>query len=264
MRSLSFLFVAAGCLVPAAALAQESSGPRADEPRAAAGDEPSAPKEHFKQALLHYRAGRYRAAIVELQTALLLDPKSKDLLYNLALVHEKLGELDEAIACLEQYALLEPDQAEVRRAELTVERLRGARSELVAGSSEPATIVVPAGRRYLPPAVPRPSSSARADEWVLASSAVAIVAAAIGVVFGVRALVLHPGSDPKTGPGTSIDTLREARASARASARVADVGFAVSLGAGATAAGLWLFRECPCKLQAGPASTPGLSLGAHF
>ncbi|HYO95692.1 MAG TPA: tetratricopeptide repeat protein [Polyangiaceae bacterium] len=264
MRSLLLFLVFCGWFGAAPALAQESSGPRADEPRAASADEPSAPKEHFKQALLHYRAGRYRAAIAELQAALLLDPKSKDLLYNLALVHEKLGELDEAIAHLEQYTSLEPDQAEVRRAEQTVARLRGARSELVPARTEIRSVVVPVAPRFPPPAAPRPVWSSRADEWVLASTGVAIVAAAIGVVFGVRALVLHPGSDPKTGPGTSIDALRQARASSRASARVADVGFAVSLGAGATAAGLWLLRECPCKVQLAPASTPGLAVGAHF
>src|SRR5690348_444092 len=70
----------------------ESPSHAGEDPRAANGE--AAPKQHFEEALVHYREGHYRAAVAELEAALTFDPTSKDLLYNLALVHEKLGQLD--------------------------------------------------------------------------------------------------------------------------------------------------------------------------
>ena len=78
-----------------------------DEMRVTASSE--AAQEHFELALVHYRGGKYRSAIIELEKAYGLDPTGKDLVHNLAVVYEKLGELDAAIVYLERYVALEPD-----------------------------------------------------------------------------------------------------------------------------------------------------------
>lgn len=84
--------------------------------------------ELFQSAREHYREGRYPDAAADLERALILDPTSATLRYNLGRVYELLGQLENA---REQYAryldLLPADQADEReRTAATIARLDGA------------------------------------------------------------------------------------------------------------------------------------------
>lgn len=224
---------------------------RESEPREYSGD-PLMPEQYFQQALEDYRNGRYRAAIEALRVALALDPKGKDLVYNLAILHEKLGELDLAIAALSRYIELEADPKEITRAEQAIARMRGAQAEL----RSPTPVAVPLhlperGPRQLPL---RRSRGPAVDEWVLVGSGVAAAAALVGVVFGVRALAFRSGS-------ARTPEARRARADrVQSAALVADVGISVGLVAGASTALLWLTRTPPSSPYA-TVSDGGRGLG---
>ena len=70
---------------PSVALSKEHSLENAEAPPEA--------KTHFDSGREHFRAGRYREAIVELKAALELDPDSPTLMYNVAYANELLGDL---------------------------------------------------------------------------------------------------------------------------------------------------------------------------
>ena len=195
-------------------------------------------KGHFEAALVHYRAGKYRSAIVELEKAYGVDPTGKDLVYNLAVVYEKLGELDSAIHYLERYVALEPDPDEVRHANDAIQRLRGARQELARAprAAEKPCPPQPASKAPAP-------SSGRFDEWVAVTGGVAVVSAVVGTVFGVRALDMQPGADDETGAGESREEMRDRATTAKSLARVADVAFAISVVSGSAAAVLYFGRS---------------------
>jgi tetratricopeptide (TPR) repeat protein len=246
LLTLSVLFAAAGASRPARAQEASHAG---EDPRAAP-TESAAPKQHFEEALVHYREGHYRAAIAELEAALTFDPTSKDLLYNLALVHEKLGQLEQAITALERYAELETDPKELDRARQAVVRMRGARAELGPPIVAPR---VPMPLPSPPPAAARGS----VDGWFAAAAGVSVTAAVVGILFGIRALTLRPSHSAGTNAGTSIDALRSRQGRAEDSARVADISFAISLVSGAGAAVLWLRDSSPCphpRVGSGPLS----------
>ncbi len=57
-----------------------------------------------------------REAIVELDAARALDPKAKDLVFNLGVVHEKLGDIDEALRYARLYSQMDLEPAERARA----------------------------------------------------------------------------------------------------------------------------------------------------
>lgn len=234
----------------------DDTEPKDEEPRAAAGGGASA-KHHFDEALAHYREGHYREAIAELKAALTFDPTSKDLVYNLALVHEKLGELDQAIQALDRYAELETDPKELARARQAKQRMQGARAELT------APLIVPP-RVPIPP-VSMPINERRSNPWLVGSTVLAATAGAVGIVFGVRALVIAPGASASTNASTSIDDLRSEQERAETSAHIADVSFGVALLSGALAALLWQTEE-PRIVPAttGSAGSLGLRWGARF
>jgi tetratricopeptide (TPR) repeat protein len=234
MRAVSAA-LAAVLLTTGAARAEPKA--RADEVR----DTPSSEEAegHFETALVHYRAGKYRSAIVELEKAYGVDPTGKDLVYNLAVVYEKLGELDSAIHYLERYLALEPDPDEIKRATDAIRRLRGAREELAVPGAAPA----PSRPCPEPPARETPKRSGRFDEWVIVSGGVAIVSAVVGGVLGLKALDTRPTSDDVTGEGESRDELRDRAMTAKSLARLADVAFAVSLVSGSAAAILYFGRS---------------------
>lgn len=226
---------------PRFAAAEAGTSRPNEEPRAASGEGVAA-KQHFEAALDHYREGHYRSAIAELEASLNLDPASKDLLFNLALVHEKLGELNQAIVALERYTEIETDPRELERAHQWIQRMKGAREEL-------GPPVVPARVPMPPPppaAVPVEPSSNRG--WMIATASIAVAAVTVGTIFGVRALVLRPGPNPSTSPGTSVEDLRNAQAEAETSALVADVAFAIGIVSSGATAVLWLRDDanaCP-------------------
>jgi tetratricopeptide (TPR) repeat protein len=240
--------------------AAEASGasPPSEEPRAASG-EGGAAKQHFEAALEHYREGHYRSAIAELEAALNLDPASKDLLFNLALVHEKLGQLEQAISALERYAEIETDVRELDRARLWIQRMKGARDEL----SPPA---VPA-RVPMPPPPPPTAAAVEPSSkrgWMIATASIAVVAATVGTIFGVRALAQRPGPNPSTSPGTSVEDLRSAQARAETSALVADVAFAIGIVSSTATAVLWFHEDSACPRPTVGKSPLGLTIRGAF
>jgi tetratricopeptide (TPR) repeat protein len=87
-----------------------------------ASKQPASPqaKAHFERGREHFRAGRYREAIVELKAALELDSKSPNLTYNVAYTNELLGDLAEAIVYYRRYLELLPDSAADERKKVEV------------------------------------------------------------------------------------------------------------------------------------------------
>jgi tetratricopeptide (TPR) repeat protein len=86
--------------------------------------------ELYQRAREAYRHGRYADAALNLERALVLDPGSPTLLYNLARVYELLGELERAIGAYRQYlrVIPETDTAERERTEAAIIRLQGAQT----------------------------------------------------------------------------------------------------------------------------------------
>lgn len=210
-------------------------------------------RKHFERALELYRAGRYTAALPELEQAAELDPNGKDLFFNLALVHEKLGQLPEAIRALERFRELETDHAERERARLTIERLRGAEQ---AGEPVPAPSVAKQTcieARPVSAAQPRPGPSA----VLVGTASIAAVSLIVGTVFGIKASS-DDVKDAKTSDALPIDLLRERGRRSERAALVADVAFAVSAASAATFVGVWLLtpRE--------PARGAGVTLRGYF
>lgn len=241
--------------------------PSAAEPGSHAGEDPraaptgtAAPKQHFEEALVHYREGHYRAAVAELEAALTLDPTSKDLLYNLSLVHEKLGQLEPAISVLERYAEIETDAKELERARQAIARMRGAQSEM-GPPIVPARVPMPLPSHPPPPPAAEPE---KRNGWLVASATVSLAAAVVGTIFGVRALILRPGAGAKTKAGTSAEQLRSDQDSAENSARVADISFAVSLVSGAGAAVFWLRDNSTCPHPVSARAPLGVTLRGSF
>ncbi|HEX2676163.1 MAG TPA: tetratricopeptide repeat protein, partial [Polyangiales bacterium] len=130
---------------------------------AAVSDRPNSwAVQHYERGREHYLAGRYREALAELKTALALDPKSPNLLYNVARVNEDLGNLDDAISYYQQYleVLPDSDRAEREKTEKTVRRLQGAKEEVSAQRG--STGLMSFGPA---PAAPPPPRFGRADHW---------------------------------------------------------------------------------------------------
>jgi len=143
--------------------------------------------ERYRVAYDHYKSGRYREAIVELEAALALDPESPTLVYNLARVHELLGELDEALRYYRLYEGRLPrgerrEQARIRRA---IERIEGA---LSTSPADPEALTEPdwPGPPLEEPPPRRVRGVADAAVWVTGWTGLALLAT--GAVLGVLAL----------------------------------------------------------------------------
>lgn len=210
----------------------------------AQGDGASTPPEAIRmyaEAREHYAAGRYDEAADSLERALVLDPDSPTLVYNLARVRELLGELDSALELYARYQRLLPQQQarEQERAEATIVRLRGARS-----SRRPDAIPPPpqevAPLRQLPGIVlVRENGVADAAFWV--TLAIGAAGLAAGASFGGLALGEQQSADNFVLDGTNLVSERNSTLDrAQADALVADI----ALGAGGVAvivAGLLYF-----------------------
>ncbi len=184
----------------------------------------AAAHEHFERALVWYRAGKYRLAVEELDAALDRDPGGKDLVFNLALVQEKLGDLEGAIRSLQRFQAMEKDAAEIERAAQTIQRLEGARAELIAPVR--AAPSPPPIRKWL-------HIRGKFDVWVAGAGGLSVASLLVGAVFAVRTLTLAPDA-------TSFDASRAWRA--HTSAVISDLALSTSLLAGAGAAALYFGR----------------------
>ncbi|HEX3855170.1 MAG TPA: tetratricopeptide repeat protein [Polyangiaceae bacterium] len=208
------------------AAATPASGPSGDRVLTDGSRAPgeAAAHEHFERALVWYRAGKYQLAVEELDAALDRDPGGKDLVFNLALVQEKLGDLDGAIRSLQRFQTMEKDAAEIERAAQTIQRLEGARAELIA--PERSVPAAPAARTFV-------RSRGKFDVWVAGTGGLSAASLLVGAVFAVRTLALAPNA-------TSFDASRARRA--HASAVISDVALSTSLLLGAGAAVLYFGR----------------------
>ena len=222
---------------PKAAFA-DGQAPRAGE----ADDNVSAARAHFTKGKELYLAGSYREAIAELAAARALDPKAKDLVYNLAIVHEKLGEIDEALRYARLYVEMDLDPAERTRAETYIKRLEGAKAEL-----KPVVVA--------PPPKTQEHERGRFDAAVIVAGVVAVGAVGAGVGFGIKALADKPSSFV-TGTNGSYQQLQNDVSTAHTEAVVADICFGAGAAAAITAVVLYFARE---RDPDGSSSTPAPS-----
>lgn len=110
---------------PGGALAQEAP-PLGGASR---GDRNARAIAHYERGRVHYAAGRYRAAIVELEAAIALAPSLTDLQYDLGLVYERLGRLDAALTAYRRYQTTATEPSERERTTRILARLTGAQNE---------------------------------------------------------------------------------------------------------------------------------------
>jgi tetratricopeptide (TPR) repeat protein len=219
--------LAIGLAVPLPAAAQRgASAPSADE--ASAEDQEKA-QVHFQRAKDLYQSGSYREAIAELEAARALDPRAKELVFNLGIVHEKLGQFDDAIAAFQKYLEMEGVTAQERaKAESVITRIEGAKREIAAGESQgpPPAPPPPVAEPAPPPDRGAAPARGRIDAATIAAGSVAIVGLGVGTAFGIRALTLRPDGFV-TGRDGTYATLEDRTRAAHTSAVVADVAFAV-------------------------------------
>jgi tetratricopeptide (TPR) repeat protein len=199
---------------------------------------PAEAVEFYRRGRELYQQGRYAEAAVELERALMLDPTSPNLVFNVARVYELLGEIDKAIAFYQRYLRLLPeeDTDERERIQSTLRRLAGARDTLA--RRRPPSPETAGQLRDPQPIRVRERGVADAAFWVTAGIGAALLVGgavvgilALGAEGQVRDFVL--GAD-----GTEEDRLRLAdRADTLALA--ADASFA--LGAAVSVAAILLF-----------------------
>lgn len=244
----------AALLAPRAALAD----PAQKAVAAGAGEAQAARLNDEATAL--YEHGRYRDAIARLEAARELDPKAKDLVYNLAVIHEKLGDLDDAIDLYRRALAMENDPRGQDRFRAILRRLEGVRRE--AAPARDGAGAGPGGATFAaapppPPAAARPPAS----RWVIASASVAGGTLVLGTIFGVSAMAQNPGPEARTGAGVTIGELKADAAAAHRSAVLADVSFAISAASAATALLLYFVapRAAVSAGHAGPRITFGVT-----
>jgi len=223
--------------VPLPAIAQ--SRPPASDP-SSSSTEPKTKEQleagqHFQRAKELYAAGSYREAIAELEAARGLDPKAKDLVFNLGIVHEKLGKYDEAITYFRQYQEMEGVTAnEKSKADTIIKRIEGAKREVpVTPTATPSTSATTAP----PPTTPQEQPRGRIDAYTIGAGSVAILGLGLGATFGILALSGKPsdGSFVTGRDGTYTD-LQDKADSAHTKAVIADISLVIGvLAAGATA-----------------------------
>jgi tetratricopeptide (TPR) repeat protein len=245
---LGVLAVAAAVSRPLPALAQQRPGANSGaSPSSLAPETPSnEPKtkeqleaqQHFQRAKDLYQTGAYREAIAELTQARGLDPKAKDLVFNLGVVHEKLGKFDEAITFFRQYMEMESVTAAERgKAENIIKRIEGAKREVPAAAPATGT---PAPVEPLPPP-PEETPRGRIDTATIVAGSVAVVGLGVGTVFGILALSNKPSGFVTGRDGTYVD-LQAQSTDAHTQAIVADVGFGVGIAAAVVTAYLYFGR----------------------
>lgn len=229
MRSLVFgagLLAATVVLTPSAK-AQEPAAP-------AASATPPEAVELFRSARAHYREGRYPDAAADLERALILDPSSTTLHYNLGRVYELLGELEQARRAYTDYLeLLPADNAEEReRTEATIQRLDGA---IASGISQPEPVGAQEPLRELTGTVlVRERGVADLAFWITGGAGIAMLVAA--AVTGGVALERASARDALvlTAPG-QLDAYRSEREGMDAAARGLGVTTDVLLSVGGAA-----------------------------
>lgn len=209
-------------------------------------------QRHFQRARELYQAGSYREAIGELEAARALDPKAKELVFNLGVVHEKLGKFDEAIGYFRTYLVMDGvTDAERGKADSIIKRIEGAKREVppkaapadTSTSSPPAPAAPPSAAEAPVESEPTapPPPHGRLDAATLGAASAAVVGLGVGVAFGLHAVATRPSSFV-TGRDGSYETLRSQTDDAHRSAIIADVGFGVGIAAALATAYLYFGR----------------------
>ncbi|MFW5921208.1 MAG: tetratricopeptide repeat protein, partial [Polyangiales bacterium] len=208
---------------------------------------PNEAVEFYQRGREHYRQGRYREAVDDLERALMLDPGSPTLMYNLAKVHELLGHIDESIEYYEGYLEMLPadEHDERERIETTLQRLRGARDEVQAGGDPPeARTQAPpepddelrGGARYV-----TARGVADVPFWVTLASGAAVLG--IGAALGGAALSKDKQADGFVlGPDGTVDDRDALQSKADRLAITADVMLVAGAGTVVAAGLLYLLR----------------------
>jgi len=196
----------------------------------------------YRLAREHYEAGQYREAAAELERALVLDPDSPTLVYNLARVYELLGDLDQALEMYERYQRLLPQQQarEQERAEATIRRLQGAQRAGGPEDEPPEQPQEVEPLRQLPGLVlVRENGVADAAFWVTLAGGVVSMAA--GAIFGALALGARDSAESFVlGPDGRLQQRDQLYDRAQTYGIVADVTLAAG-GVAVVAAGLLFF-----------------------
>lgn len=224
---------AAGAGSPSSALAPETPS---NEPKT---KEQLEAQQHFQRAKDLYQTGAYREAIAELTQARGLDPKAKDLVFNLGVVHEKLGKFDEAITFFRQYMEMESvTAAERAKAENIIKRIEGAKREVPAATAPSGTT------QPTEPTPPPPEETRRGriDAATIVAGSLAVVGLGVGATFGILALSSQPSSSFVTGRDGTYADLQTKSSDAHTQAVVADVGLGVGIVAAAVTAYLYFGR----------------------
>ena len=270
-RALRTLICALVVAVPLPALAQPKAGPPSSPPSSppATFSPDSSPQnepktkeqleaqQHFQRAKDLYQTGSYREAIAELEAARLLDPKAKDLVFNLGIVHEKLGKFEEAITFFRQYMEMEVTPAERAKAETIIKRIEGAKREVPTNpaASGAGTSTRPA------PALPADNRRGRVDVATVNAAAIAGVGFGVGITFGILALANQPKGFV-TGRDGTYEQLKTRQSDAHRQAVIADIAFGVGIVATAAAAYLYFGRtKTPKTTAIVPAISPVASGG---
>jgi tetratricopeptide (TPR) repeat protein len=233
------------------ATAQSTRAPAATAHDANGANEPKTKEQleaqqHFQRAKDLYQTGSYREAITELEQARSLDPKAKDLVFNLGIVNEKLARFDEAITLFQQY--LEMDgvtPAERAKAETIITRIEGAKREVpvVPAAAAGAAAQGEGGATEGPPPPPPDTRKGRIDAATITAGSIAVVGLGVGAAFGILAMSNKPGAGEfTTGRDGSYDTLASKSNDAHTQAIVADVGFGVGIVAALVTAYLYFGR----------------------
>ncbi len=237
------------------------SAPSSNEPKT---KEQLEAQQHFQRAKDLYQTGAYREAIAELEQARGLDPKAKDLVFNLGIVHEKLGKFDEAITFFRQYMEMGGVTASERgKAENIIKRIEGAKREVKPVTPPPIAPVAPM------PATPAPDTSrGRVDGATMGAGAVAVVFLAVGTSFGILAMANRPANGFVTGRDGTYEDLQNQTKSAHTQAIISDVGFGIGIVAAAVTAYLYFGRtrepsapQKPRSAAVAPALAPVASGG---
>jgi tetratricopeptide (TPR) repeat protein len=203
-------------------------------------------QQHFQRAKELYSQGKYTDAVQQLELARNLDPKAKDLVFNLGIVHEKLGKFDEAIAFFRQYMEMEGVTAQERaKAETNIKRIEGAKQEVASrpppsGSGDPQSGNGEPGPKgpQLPEEKP---PHGRIDGATIAAGSIAIAGLGVGTVFGLIAVTSKP-NDFVTGRDGTYAQFEQKNADAHNAAIVADIGLAVGIVATLATAYLYFGR----------------------
>jgi tetratricopeptide (TPR) repeat protein len=248
-----------GALFLASPAAAQGTAPQTEEQVKA--------QQHFQRAKELYSQGKYTEAVQELELARNLDPKAKDLVFNLGIVHEKLAKFDEAIGFFRQYMEMEGVTAQERaKAETNIKRIEGAKQEVgskppPSGTGDPQAGNGGDGSGARGPQGPEDEKPAhgRIDAATIVAGSIAIAGLGVGTAFGIIAVSSKPNAFV-TGRDGTYAQFEQKNADAHNAAIVADIGLAVGIVATLATAYLY-FGRTKDPQRTGVIVGPGMLVG---